>query len=156
MVVVVVVVVVVVNSCYYFLCQVALKYMDKKSVSGTSLAREIDLLLRLSHPYIVEVFRVVESTSWCAVEMELAANGDLVGYLCGRGGGLPEAEARFLYRQLCQAVSYCHAIGVVHRDIKCDNILLTHNMDIKLGGKSVCLFGYFVLIAVLWCLFCVG
>ncbi len=152
-VVVVVVVVVVVNSCCYLLCQVALKYMDKKSVCGVSLAREIDLLLRLSHPYIVEVFRVVESTAWCAVEMELAANGDLVDYIHGRGGGLPEAEARFLYRQLCQAVSYCHSVGVVHRDIKCDNVLLTENMDVKLGGKSVSLYVYVVHItSFLWLL----
>ncbi len=62
-------------------CQVALKYMDKKSVCGASLARKIDLLLRLSHLHIVEVFHVVESTAWCAVEMELAANGDLVDYV---------------------------------------------------------------------------
>ena len=50
-------------------------------------------------------------------------------------GHLCEEEARMLFHQLLDAVSYLHAVDVVHRDIKCDNIMLDDQYNIKLGGN---------------------
>ena len=67
--------------------------------------------------------------------MELAANGDLLDYINSRQF-LSEAESRHVFRQVCDAVFYCHEIEIAHRDLKCENIMLDRNMDVKLGGES--------------------
>ena len=53
----------------------------------------------------------------------------------GFTGHLCEEECRMLFHQLLDAVSYLHALDVVHRDIKCDNIMLDEHYNIKLGGN---------------------
>lgn len=68
--------------------------------------------------------------------LEIAENGDLLDYINMRRY-LPEPEARFVFVQMCQAIGYCHGMDIVHRDLKCENIMLNRNMDVKIGGKSL-------------------
>lgn len=44
---------------------------------------------------------------------------------------MPEPEAKRIFSQIVSAVNYCHTQGVVHRDLKAENLLLDHNMNIK-------------------------
>lgn len=44
---------------------------------------------------------------------------------------MPEPEAKRIFSQIVSAVNYCHSQGVVHRDLKAENLLLDHNMNIK-------------------------
>lgn len=62
-------------------------------------------------------------------------------------GRMPEQEARKIFSQIVSAVSYCHSQGVVHRDLKAENLLLDQNMNIKV---SRCCF--FVVSCVVVCL----
>lgn len=48
-------------------------------------------------------------------------------------GRMSEPEAKRIFRQIVSAVSYCHSNGVVHRDLKAENLLLDHNMNIKVS-----------------------
>lgn len=57
---------------------------------------------------------------------ELAAAGDLYSYLRSNGGVLSDLDSRVIVRQITLAVQYLHLKGVVHRDIKLENILVTH------------------------------
>lgn len=66
--------------------------------------------------------------------MELAHNGDLLDHINYKGK-LCEGESKFFFRQICEAVLYCHQSNVVHRDLKCENVMLDKNFDAKLGGK---------------------
>jgi len=47
---------------------------------------------------------------------------------------MTEDDARCKFRQIVEAVHYCHQKNIVHRDLKAENLLLDENMDIKLAG----------------------
>ncbi|GBP85053.1 hypothetical protein EVAR_48390_1 [Eumeta japonica] len=78
------------------------------------------------------------------VVMEAATGGDLSALvLAARGarasGGLPERRARALAAQLVSAVRHMHERGVVHRDLKMENIMLDGAKQfIKIVGKKKC------------------
>lgn len=46
-------------------------------------------------------------------------------------GRMTESEAKRIFSQIVSAVNYCHTQGVVHRDLKAENLLLDHNMNLK-------------------------
>ena len=51
-------------------------------------------------------------------------------------GCLSEYEARRMFRQMVSAVDHLHQMGVVHRDLKLENILLNTNMNVKIIGNA--------------------
>lgn len=68
--------------------------------------------------------------------MELCVKGDLLEHINIRGA-LPEHSAWRLFNQLCEAVQYLHNSDVAHRDLKCENLLLDSEYNLK-----VCDFGF--------------
>lgn len=55
--------------------------------------------------------------------------------------GIPEEDARHLFRELVTAVDYCHRLGIVNRDIKLDNLMLQASDDSTLPVLKICDFG---------------
>ena len=102
------------------------------------LPREIAILQKVPHPHIINIFRIVETERQCFIASEIAENGNVLDYVNTRGL-LSEGEARHIFTQMCDAVSYCHSVGIAHRDIKLENAFFTINMDVKLGGKVLCM-----------------
>ncbi len=100
------------------------------------LPREIAVLQKVSHPHIVKMFQIVESERQCYFMTEIAENGNVLDYLNFRCV-LTEGEAHHIFNQMCEAVSYCHSLGIAHRDIKLENVFFDKNMDVKVGGKLV-------------------
>jgi len=72
--------------------------------------------------------------------MEEASGGDLLSTV-RKYKRIPEPRAGIWFRQLCDAVEYIHQRGVVHRDLKCENILLDHRVGLQyrfiLGGGAL-------------------
>jgi serine/threonine-protein kinase len=78
---------------------------------------------RLSHPNIVPIHAVEEIDGHVFFAMQYVA-GETLGELLRRGGAMPPWDAARILRDVAWALSHAHAQGVVHRDIKPDNILL--------------------------------
>ena len=85
--------------------------------------REARTAAQLSHPNIVPIFRVDEIHEYACIVMAYIEGETLTQRVRARGPLAP-AEAVRVLREIAWALAYAHARGVVHRDIKPDNILL--------------------------------
>ena len=85
--------------------------------------REAETAARLSHPNIVPIHSVGDVNELCYFVMGLV-DGESLGLRLKRRGRLSIEEARRVMRESADALSAAHAQGVIHRDVKPDNILL--------------------------------
>ena len=106
----------------------AVKLLDPEKMSGNSIARferEVQLTSQLNHPNTITVYdygRTSEGIFYYAMEfLEGVTFHDLVGEY----GALPEARVVHLLRQLCGSLAEAHASGLIHRDVKPANLILT-------------------------------
>uniref|UniRef100_A0A3P9DPW6 non-specific serine/threonine protein kinase n=1 Tax=Maylandia zebra TaxID=106582 RepID=A0A3P9DPW6_9CICH len=115
---------------------VAIKSIRKERITDNldriHIQREIEITSSLSHPNIIRFHEVFESRDKIVIVMEYASRGELYDYIQERRR-LPETEARSIFRQITSAVHYCHKNGVVHRDLKLENILLDQDLNVKLA-----------------------
>ncbi|XP_067631675.1 uncharacterized protein Sik3 isoform X2 [Eurosta solidaginis] len=115
--------------------KVAIKIIDKTCLNReylTKTFREISILKSLRHPHITRLYEVMQSKTMIYLVTEYAANGEIFDLLA-ENGPMKELEAARLFTQLVLAVQYCHSMGVVHRDLKAENVLLDKDMNIKLA-----------------------
>ncbi|KAK7040734.1 hypothetical protein VNI00_009640 [Paramarasmius palmivorus] len=110
--------------------RVAIKQIPK--AMSASLTREIHHHRQLHHPHITQMYEVIATESSIWIVTELCSGGELFDYLAEKGR-LSEDETRFLFGQLCLAVAYLHEQGIVHRDLKLENVLLDERCRVKLG-----------------------
>lgn len=85
--------------------------------------REARTAASLSHPHIVPIHRVGEAGGFVFFVMSYVA-GETLGDRLRRAGPLSPAEATRVLREVAWALAYAHGRGIVHRDVKPDNILL--------------------------------
>ncbi|KAG9268194.1 testis-specific serine/threonine-protein kinase 6-like, partial [Astyanax mexicanus] len=104
---------------------VAIKMMDCRWVAMRSqsavLEAEIDIVSKIRHPHIVhvyEVIRVWDKQVYIVMEAAQSSLGEVL-----KTGPVPSHTARRWFSQLVSALDYMHEQDIVHRDLKCDNIL---------------------------------
>ncbi|MBI2796532.1 MAG: serine/threonine protein kinase [Gemmatimonadetes bacterium] len=93
-------------------------------VSAERFAREIRLTAQLQHPQIVPVHAAGEAAGFPYYAMPCVEGESLRDHLA-RTGPLAAGEAIGILRDVAKALSFAHERGVVHRDIKPGNVLLT-------------------------------
>jgi eukaryotic-like serine/threonine-protein kinase len=92
--------------------------------------REARAAARLSHPSIVQIHDVVESDDNDAIIMELVDGESLASRIAR--GPIPVAEAVRLGREIAEGLAAAHAKGVIHRDLKPGNVMLTAEGQAKI------------------------
>ena len=123
-------------------------------------SHEYNIMRQLYHPHIIKVFgfyhpihrmnRNGEIVIVSALVMEYAKNGDLFSLANKSVFGTSEEKyidgnesiVRILFTQLVDAVEHCHSQGIVHLDIKTENVLLDDAWNVKLTDFGLAMKGY--------------
>ena len=87
---------------------------------------------------IIQVLDVFESEQCFFCVQELHGNGLDLFELVDRYQGFSEETARLIFRQIVDAVAYCHTNNICHRDIKDENIVVDENFAVKLIDFGSC------------------
>ena len=115
---------------------VAVKVLRKEFMHDPDLVRrfknESKAISLLNHPNIVKVYDVSVSDDLQYIVMEYVDGMTLREYLNERGGKLTSRETVHFISQILKALEHAHANGVVHRDIKPQNIMLLDNGQLRM------------------------
>lgn len=118
---------------------VALKYVkmerEHEGIPITTI-REIILLRSLNHPNIVKLNAIVYSDNLRDFATYLSfeyMNHDLLGILHNEKYNFCEDFIFVIFKQILEGVNYCHSRNIIHRDLKCSNILLNSLGEVKVA-----------------------
>jgi serine/threonine protein kinase len=95
--------------------------------------REVSLLQRMAQHKcraVTKMFAVIETQRCVYILMELCSGGDLMQHMVKLQKVLPENKCAYLCRYVAQSLSDMHKLGIIHRDLKLENILLKSAEDL--------------------------
>lgn len=106
--------------------KVAVKVIDKTKlddVSRAHLFQEVRCMKLVQHPHVVRLYEVIDTQTKLYLILELGDGGDMYDYIMKHDKGLDEKKSRVYFRQIVQAIQFCHKLHVVHRDLKPENVV---------------------------------
>lgn len=120
--------------------KVAIKCIDKQYIleekAQNKIIQEVTILKGLSHRNIIKILEVFENRKYVFIVTDYAAKGDLLQFM-KEHNIFRESKARGIVSQILNGLEYCHARGIIHRDVKLDNVLLDKDFRVKLCDFGV-------------------
>ena len=118
----------------------ACKELVRSKVKDTTkFQNEINIMSKCDHPNIVKLIEIYEDKRHYELIMEELEGGTLTEKLMEKmedeGETFSEKDAAIIFKQIISAINYCHVKGIVHRDLKMENVLFLEkkgNLDIKI------------------------
>lgn len=105
--------------------------IEKRHKLDENFKIETSILSRVRHPSVVQVHGVFREGDLLYLVLDLASDGELFDEIVRREF-LSEDDTRKVILQLLLALRYLHRLGIVHRDIKLENILLADKRDLRI------------------------
>jgi len=110
--------------------KVALKVPHKQNVDFSEMLKEPRLLASMSHPNIVTILTAEKQDDVFFIVMEYV-KGETLEHIIVRDGALDLAQALDFTCQMCNAVDHAHRAGVLHRDLRPGNMLVSETGMLK-------------------------
>lgn len=108
------------------------------SIDRIQCEREVKILAAVSHPNIIKFIDFHEDENYFYIFQEISDGATLLKFISLAENPLSENLARQIFRQIATALYYLHSMGIYHRDIKLENILINKDMTIKLIDFGFC------------------
>lgn len=96
------------------------------------LPRELDIVVKIHHPHLIHVHSIFQRRAKYFIFMRYAENGDMLDFVL-KHGAIAESQARVWLRQMALGLQYMHEMELAHRDLKCENMLITSNFNVKIA-----------------------
>lgn len=113
-------------------CKVIDRTKAPKDFLSKFFPRELDILTKVSHPNIIQIHSILHRGPKIFIFMRYAEKGDLLDYI-KKYGNVNENQSLVWFSQMVRAIRYLHSKDIAHRDLKCENILLSKRMNIKIA-----------------------
>lgn len=86
----------------------------------------------IKHPFVVQMYEIIEVPKYLFLIMEFVQGGDLFDAI-SQANKLPEDVCRVYFAQIVLGLEYLHSLGITHRDMKPENILIGEGGKIKIA-----------------------
>ncbi len=119
--------------------QLVVKKISTVRVSADLIRNEVYAGKKLRHPHIVKMVDNFTEGLYTYIVLEYIKGDDLLQYMVDRQWKpLKEKEAKSIFKQLLHSLIYSHKQGIIHHDIKLENVLLTKRGKVKLIDFGLC------------------
>jgi serine/threonine protein kinase len=102
---------------------------DEKTIERFN--NELRLARKISHRNVCRMYDIGQDGSTCFITMEYVAGEDLKRFI-RRSGHLTEAKAIAVASQVCEGLTEAHHLGILHRDLKPQNIMIDHEGNVRI------------------------
>ncbi|CAD8189500.1 unnamed protein product [Paramecium octaurelia] len=111
-----------------------IKKVNLKMNQQSKLEKEVNILFELKqqkHKSILEIDEIYKESNEIIFIMKYCRGGTLYSYILERKQQFEQSEIKCIMKRLLKGVKHLHKLGIIHRDLKLDNIVLENENDIK-------------------------
>jgi len=112
-------------------CKICNRQKTPRNFVEKFFPHEVDILTKIENTHIIQIHSILQRGPKVFIFMRYAENGDLLEFI-KENGLIPEKQATIWLYQIAAGLKYLHSLHIAHRDLKCENILLSKHWNVKL------------------------